>query len=114
MVSFTKLTGVVALATLAVATPTPGGQPSQPAGNCNTGAIQCCNSVQSASDPSVTSLLGLLGIVLPNLNGMVGINCSPLTVVGLGGGASCSAAPVCCEDNSYGSLISTGCVPITL
>ncbi|TFK51392.1 fungal hydrophobin [Heliocybe sulcata] len=114
MFSFTKLAAIAAVATLAVATPTPGGQPAEPAGNCNTGPVQCCNSVQSASDPVVSTLAGLLGIVLPDANAMVGLTCSPITVIGAAGGASCSAHPVCCENNSYGSLISTGCVPVTL
>ncbi|EPQ53159.1 fungal hydrophobin, partial [Gloeophyllum trabeum ATCC 11539] len=80
---------------------------------CNTGPVQCCNQVQSAGAPGVTDLLGLLGIVVDGVDAMVGLNCNPISVIGAGGGASCSAQPVCCEDNSH-SLISLGCLPITL
>ncbi|TFK51399.1 hydrophobin [Heliocybe sulcata] len=109
MFSLTMITAATAVASLAVATPVP-----QTAGSWNTGSLQCCNTVQQASDPATSTLTGLLGIVLPDLNGMIGLTCSPITAVGLGGGASCSAHPVCCENNSYGSLISLGCLPITL
>ncbi|KAF5337446.1 hypothetical protein D9757_010336 [Collybiopsis confluens] len=94
-----------AVASLAAASPAP-------RDTCSTGALQCCNSVQSASNPAISLLTGLLGIVLPSLNLDVGLGCSPLSIIGLGGGA-CSAQAVCCEDNSS-SLISIGCLPIQL
>ncbi|KIK67773.1 hypothetical protein GYMLUDRAFT_237980 [Collybiopsis luxurians FD-317 M1] len=99
-----------ALASLAVATPTPRG--GEPASSCTTGPIQCCNSVQSASSSGVGLLLGLLGIVLQDLDVLVGLDCSPITVIGVGSNG-CSAQAVCCEDNSS-SLISIGCVPVQL
>ncbi|EIN06924.1 fungal hydrophobin, partial [Punctularia strigosozonata HHB-11173 SS5] len=80
---------------------------------CNTGSLQCCNSVESASSASASLLLGLLGIVLDAVDVLIGVTCSPISVIGLGG-SSCSANPVCCENNSFGGLISIGCVPITL
>ncbi|KIK53756.1 hypothetical protein GYMLUDRAFT_250087 [Collybiopsis luxurians FD-317 M1] len=99
-----------ALATLAVATPAPRGEP---ASSCTTGPIQCCDSVQSASSSAVAPILALLGIVLQDLNVEVGLTCTPITVIGAGG-SSCSAQTVCCQDNSHGGLISIGCVPVTL
>ncbi|EIN05020.1 fungal hydrophobin, partial [Punctularia strigosozonata HHB-11173 SS5] len=83
------------------------------ASQCNTGSIQCCNSVQNASSSNSNFLLGLLGIVVSGVDALVGITCSPITVIGLGN-SGCSANPVCCENNSFGGLISLGCVPITL
>ncbi|KAF5393175.1 hypothetical protein D9757_001292 [Collybiopsis confluens] len=100
-----------ALASLAVATPTPRG--GEPASSCSTGPVQCCNSVQSASSSVVGLLLGLLGIVLSDLNVDVGLTCSPISVVGVGS-SGCSAQAVCCQDNSHGGLISIGCVPVQL
>ncbi|TFK65623.1 fungal hydrophobin [Pluteus cervinus] len=82
-------------------------------GDCNTGSINCCNSVQSSSTTSVTQLAGLLGIALPDLGALVGLSCSPLSVLGLGGN-SCSQQPVCCSNNSFGGLIALGCNPINL
>ncbi|KAL0956188.1 hypothetical protein HGRIS_002347 [Hohenbuehelia grisea] len=80
---------------------------------CNTGPIQCCNSVQKASAPSAALLLGLLGIVLQDVTALVGITCSPLSVIGVGGN-SCSAQPVCCQNNSFHGIIALGCVPINI
>ncbi|KAJ8488970.1 hypothetical protein ONZ51_g3231 [Trametes cubensis] len=93
---------------LAAATPVPQGSAS-----CNTGPISCCQDVRSASDGAVTTLLGLLGVVLQDVTASVGLNCSPISVIGVGGGA-CSATPVCCENNNVGGLISIGCIPIIL
>ncbi|KAI0717360.1 fungal hydrophobin-domain-containing protein [Cerioporus squamosus] len=104
---------LAALPLLAAATPLDvrGGEPSS---SCSTGALQCCDSVQSASSPKAAALLGLLGIVVQGITGQVGLTCSPITVIGVGSGSSCTAQTVCCQDNSHGGLISLGCVPITL
>jgi len=81
-------------------------------GSCNTGSMHCCNSVKQANDSSTSVLLGLLGLVLdPTV--LVGMQCSPLSVVGLGGN-SCTQQPVCCENNHYEGLIVIGCSPISL
>ncbi|CAL1711621.1 unnamed protein product [Somion occarium] len=89
--------------------------PILPPGQCNTGNVQCCNTVESADSESGSALLGLLGIVLNvPANVLLGINCSPITVIGGGVGSSCSANPVCCENNSVGGLINIGCIPINL
>ncbi|KAL5522504.1 SC3_5 [Sanghuangporus baumii] len=126
---FTKYTSVLALPLLAVATPwvtpttkatstttitvTATATATEPASQCNTGPIQCCNTVQSASSSPSSDLLGLLGIVLQDLNVLVGLTCSPISVIGIGS-SGCNAHPVCCEDNSFGGLISIGCVPVDL
>ncbi|KAK7464765.1 sc3 hydrophobin [Stygiomarasmius scandens] len=103
---FTRLASIAALATLAVATPVRRDE-------CTTGPIQCCNSVQSADSPAASLLLGLLGVVVQDVTALVGITCSPISVIGVGGN-SCSANPVCCENNSFNGIISIGCVPINV
>ncbi|KAF8969406.1 fungal hydrophobin-domain-containing protein [Flammula alnicola] len=80
---------------------------------CNTGSIQCCNSVQSASTPSVATLLGLLGIAAQGVTGLVGVTCSPITGVGVSG-TSCSAQPVCCTNDSFNGVVALGCTPINI
>lgn len=76
IMQFKKLAFVASLVTLAVATPTPNAADE----SCSTGSLQCCSSVESASDPVVSTLLGLLGIVLGALDINVGVTCSPITV----------------------------------
>ncbi|RPD65520.1 fungal hydrophobin [Lentinus tigrinus ALCF2SS1-7] len=124
---------LISLLTLAVATPwnTPTTTPgttvtvtitstapattvTEPAGDCSTGPIQCCDSVEEASSPDASKFLGLLGIVVQGVDVLVGITCSPVTVIGVGGGSCGSSTAVCCEDNSFGGLVSIGCVPVIL
>ncbi|KAF5310912.1 hypothetical protein D9619_007759 [Psilocybe cf. subviscida] len=103
-------TTVAAVATLAAATPTGGSGPSN---QCNTGSLQCCNSVQNADSKSIAGLLSLLGIVVGTITGQVGVTCSPITVIGASG-TSCSAQPVCCTNNSFNGVVALGCTPINL
>jgi len=82
---------------------------------CSTGTAQCCESVESATSGGLVSLLlGLLGVVVGDITGQVGLTCSPVTVIGVGSSGSCSSTVVCCEDNALGGLISIGCLPISL
>ncbi|KAF8875135.1 fungal hydrophobin-domain-containing protein [Infundibulicybe gibba] len=89
--------------------------PTTPASQCNTGNLQCCNSTQESSNTnaSLTSILGLLGVVVGALTGQVGVSCSPVTLIGLAGN-SCSAQPVCCSKNSFNGVVALGCTPINI
>ncbi|KLO14556.1 fungal hydrophobin [Schizopora paradoxa] len=107
---FSKVAALALVPLLAVATPTP--QTSQ----CNVGSEQCCSSTQTASEAStglLGGLLSLLGIVVGDITGLVGVTCSPITVIGVSG-TSCSAQPVCCTNNSFNGLIALGCTPINI
>ncbi|KAF5354399.1 hypothetical protein D9758_010749 [Tetrapyrgos nigripes] len=86
---------------------------TEPASQCNTGPIQCCNSVQKAGSDAVSSVLGLLGVIIDDLDVLVGLTCDPISVIGVGGD-SCSATPVCCEDNTFNGVIAVGCVPVII
>ena len=77
--TFAALAG---FATLAAATPTPGGSSGS-----SSGTDLCCESTGNPSTNSgIASLLGLLGVVIQDLDVIVGIDCSPITVVGVGSG----------------------------
>ncbi|TFK32936.1 fungal hydrophobin [Crucibulum laeve] len=99
------LLATISISSLAVAT--------LPASQCTTGPVQCCNSVEKASSASVSKLLGLLGIVVDDVNALVGVTCSPITVIGAGGN-SCSAQSVCCSNNSFNGVVALGCTPVNL
>ncbi|KAF9552107.1 fungal hydrophobin [Agrocybe pediades] len=88
------------------------GQPSGISGSCNTGPVQCCNSVTHANNAVANVIAKLLGIALP-ANVAVGLTCSPLSVIGVGGN-HCNSQPVCCENNSFNGLIAIGCSPINI
>nr|ACM89295.1 hydrophobin [Phlebiopsis gigantea] len=107
-----KLTtaSILALPLLAVATPLEVRQN----GSCDTGSLQCCTNTISSTSAQGNVLLGLLGIVLSDVTGLLGLGCSPISVVGVGSGNACTASPVCCSNNSVGGLINIGCIPITL
>ena len=82
---FSKLAVILAsVAVLAVATP----MPNEPASSCSTGALQCCNTVEKASDPSAAAILASIGVVVQDVNALVGLTCSPITVIGVGTGES--------------------------
>ncbi|KAI0764935.1 fungal hydrophobin-domain-containing protein [Fomes fomentarius] len=87
---------------------------TEPASNCTSGPIQCCESIEQANSIPSKVILGLLGIFLQDLNIILGLNCSPITGVGVGSGDACSAVTVCCENNAVGGLISIGCIPVFL
>ena len=67
-----KFAAVASLAVLAVATPT--------GSSGSTGDVECCNTVGKASDPAIASELGLLGVVVQDVDALVGLDCSPITV----------------------------------
>ncbi|KAJ2931467.1 hypothetical protein H1R20_g5558, partial [Candolleomyces eurysporus] len=103
----------LALATVAIAAPS-GGLPTPiPASQCNTGPIQCCDSLQTAGAPAVAPILALLGVVVQDVNVPVGVTCSPISVIGVPGN-SCSAQAVCCEKNGFNGVVAIGCTPVDL
>ncbi|KAI0697294.1 fungal hydrophobin-domain-containing protein [Cerioporus squamosus] len=105
---FSRALALVALPLLAVATAIQGRNDSPPSGS-----DLCCESTGKASDPSISKELELLGITVQDIDALVGVACSPITVVGVGSG-TCSDTTVTCTDNSHGGLVAIGCVPITV
>ncbi|KAH9928005.1 fungal hydrophobin [Epithele typhae] len=100
-------------AVLANASPVP--DEVGPAGQCNTGSVKCCDTVGPAKSVLPQQQLdGLLGVVIQDLNVIVGVSCIPISVIGVGAGNTCSAKPVCCESTADNGLINIGCLPITL
>ena len=74
---FSKLFTITVLAaatTGAIAAPQGGQQ------DCQTGQLQCCEQVGNATDPGIANELGILGIVLQDIDALVGLTCSPISV----------------------------------
>ena len=59
----------------------------------------------SVSGSTLLGVLGTLGINLQDVTGKIGLQCSPLTAVGVGGSSACSASPVCCQNNNVVSTL---------
>ena len=78
---FSKLFTVATVAILAVATPAT-------AQTCSTGSLQCCDSVEKASDPAAAAILASIGVVVQDVDAVVGLTCDPITVIGVGSGDS--------------------------
>ncbi|KIJ48494.1 hypothetical protein M422DRAFT_162714, partial [Sphaerobolus stellatus SS14] len=57
---------------------------SEPISQCDTGDAQCCNTVEKASDPSAASILSSIGVVVQDADALVGLGCTPITVIGAG------------------------------
>nr|ABB84487.1 HGFI [Grifola frondosa]ABO42329.1 hydrophobin [Grifola frondosa] len=106
---FSKLAifATAAFAVLAAATPVRRQQ-------CTTGQLQCCESTSTANDPATSELLGLIGVVISDVDALVGLTCSPISVIGVGSGSACTANPVCCDSSPIGGLVSIGCVPVNV
>ena len=81
---FSKLAITAALsALLAVATALPAPQIDNSVGACNTGSLQCCNSLGSSQDSSFTQELPeLIQVLVKGLDVVVGVQCDPITVIG--------------------------------
>ncbi|PFH47912.1 hypothetical protein AMATHDRAFT_150975 [Amanita thiersii Skay4041] len=80
---------------------------------CNSGSVQCCNSIEQASTEILTLVLSTTGMTSDQISGQVGVTCSPVTDMGESGN-SCSAQTVCCENNNFNGLIALGCTPINI
>ncbi|SJL14496.1 related to Hydrophobin-3 [Armillaria ostoyae] len=80
-----------------------------------TGTAQCCESTQSPTNLSTpaSALLGLLGVVIGDLTADVGLTCTPITVLGVGG-TQCNNQVVCCNNNNFNGAVALGCTPINI
>ncbi|KIY71904.1 fungal hydrophobin [Cylindrobasidium torrendii FP15055 ss-10] len=112
--------GIVAIASLGAASPVGEAETAVlkrggggTGDSCGSGGNQqCCNTVGSqAENPDITSLLGLLGVVIQDINAVVGLNCNPISVLG-GGAGGCEQTAVCCDHAQFNGLINIGCIAL--
>ncbi|OJT09229.1 hypothetical protein TRAPUB_14304 [Trametes pubescens] len=82
-------TTLIILAVALVGTATARPSASSVSSQCNTGALQCCNSVQSTDTEHVKSILGALGILNQIAEGdQAGLTCTPINTGSVGGNPS--------------------------
>ncbi|KAF8172318.1 hypothetical protein K438DRAFT_1851515 [Mycena galopus ATCC 62051] len=105
---FSKLSIVTAsaLITLAAAMPWTTPPVTPPTSN------QCCASTVPSSSTAASAVAALLGLDLTGLDVLVGLSCSPITVIG----NNCGSTTVTCDtpDAGWGGLIAINCIPVTL
>ncbi|KAI0791382.1 fungal hydrophobin-domain-containing protein [Abortiporus biennis] len=111
MFRYTVIFFTITLAALvAQANPTP-----RSYSQCNTGNVQCCNQVQRAGAPGMSTIIQqLLDLDIPvqNADTNIGTDCTPINALGMGNGANCASEPVCCDNNTEDGLIGVGCSPV--
>ncbi|KAF9037128.1 fungal hydrophobin-domain-containing protein [Panaeolus papilionaceus] len=84
-----------------------------PYSQCPTGWAQCCSSVELPSGPQASLLLGLLDLAVTPYWALVGITCTPVTIIGISP-SSCTAQILCCEHNDYNGILAIGCAPMDI
>ncbi|KAG6337309.1 hypothetical protein ID866_1771 [Astraeus odoratus] len=105
---------VVALAAFVAASPAPESVAARQ-DICSNGTLQCCSQTLTADQASVNLLQGLLGAVInPIIGPLFAINCSPITAIGVGGGATCAQQAVCCTGTQFNGLVNVGCNAVNL
>ncbi|KAL5514004.1 hypothetical protein ACEPAG_2765 [Sanghuangporus baumii] len=88
--------------------------PTQGSGSCGQQKLQCCDSLSSNDTSNDSKLLGLIPINIQDLGVPIGLNCVPLSLVGLGSSGSCNAQAACCNDVDNSGLVPIGleCTPV--
>lgn len=56
------------------------------------------DNIAQSNSATASALLGLLGIDLGSITGLIGLDCSPISVVGVGSGSACSGNTVNCSN----------------
>ncbi|KAK0464028.1 hydrophobin-251 [Armillaria novae-zelandiae] len=111
---FARISSFAILLTLATATVLPRTD-GAPCGSSGSAQAQCCQSTENSDNlsPSTKGLLAGLGVVVGDLTADVGLTCSPISVIGVGG-TNCNAQTVCCENNNFNGVVALGCTPINV
>ncbi|KDQ26260.1 putative class I hydrophobin superfamily [Pleurotus ostreatus PC15] len=79
---------------------------------CNTGPVQCCNTMKSHESSEGNLVASLLKLDISGITGELGLQCSP--VANLIGGGPNSGQTVCCENTKFNGLVNIGCTPINI
>ncbi|GJE95130.1 fungal hydrophobin [Phanerochaete sordida] len=105
MLSKLAALATLALTVLAVATP------AARVASRNDPTVACCTGTEAADSAAGARLLSLLGIILPDVNVLLALECSPISIFGAGSGSACSGTTVSCSGGIIDG-IGLACVPI--
>ncbi|KAH6919135.1 hydrophobin-315 [Coprinopsis sp. MPI-PUGE-AT-0042] len=84
---------------------------------CNGGTVQCCNSTHETKNFSQEAkgfLANLLDVDVKQVTAGLGLGCSGVKVLAVGGGNSCTQQKVCCSNNNFNAAVAIGCNPINV
>ncbi|KAJ7260702.1 hypothetical protein C8J57DRAFT_1232952 [Mycena rebaudengoi] len=112
---FSKLSVVVTSVFLTLAAATPAARTTITPPTTPQDSLQCCKSVVNSSSLGLFCALDHLScfdLDLTGLNVPIGLNCSPITVVG----NNCADIAVMCAapDKEWGGRFAFNCIPLTL
>ncbi|KAF8063153.1 hydrophobin 2 [Lyophyllum atratum] len=110
--AFTSLAAATKPTTTVTTTPQPTG--TQPASQCGTENLHCCDTIQYSDSSAIAPLLHTLNIVIEGVATPIGITCTPINVLGIGSDGPCAGQPVCCQNNDFHGVVAIACVPINI
>ncbi|KAI0812428.1 hypothetical protein BC629DRAFT_938200 [Irpex lacteus] len=79
----------------------------------STPSTVCCMDMISSDSPAGSLILSKLGMSTNQPDTLIGLSCSPATIVGAGPASGCSGTTVSCSEGVTDN-IGVGCMPITL
>jgi Fungal hydrophobin len=74
---------------------------------CNGGTVQCCNSTQDTKNfnqEAKSVLASFLDVDIKQITGTLGVQCTGVNVLAVGGGQTCTQQKVCCSNNNFSKL----------
>ncbi|OCH87751.1 hypothetical protein OBBRIDRAFT_837128 [Obba rivulosa] len=87
----------VAIATLAVASLLP------PPSSCSSGTVTCCQQTGTAGSSLISAILQVLDIVVADLDTVIGVDCSGISILG-SGACSSNTMAVFLESDAFPSF----------
>ncbi|KAL4068478.1 hypothetical protein V8B97DRAFT_831855 [Scleroderma yunnanense] len=103
---FSRILAVLPLALLAVAN-----SHLNARDQCSNGSLQCCQMMtvqqlaQYGYSKDVIAAVQAAGVVT------AGVQCSPITAIGVGSGCQANQQSVCCDGNNFNGVVQLGCTP---
>ncbi|OBZ78122.1 hypothetical protein A0H81_02283 [Grifola frondosa] len=105
---------MTSLALLAAANPAPVPQSSAEGCTLLVDNLLCCQEFEPGDAPILGPIFELLGLLLPGVNTLVGLQCTSTNAVEVALGSCLDGNVGCCDINDLGGVVALGCHPVTL